>query len=68
MNPANSHIQLFMPWREEVNRLLLRDYFIDLDMAGIEDKYLFVHYEMNQMPVDFVEWFAAKYDLYDFKR
>ena len=56
-----------MPWREEINRLLLRDYFIDLDIAGIEDKYLRVHYEMNQLPTEFVEWFADKYDLHDFK-
>ena len=56
-----------MPWREEVNRLLLRDYYIDLCMAGIEDEYLLVHYDMNQVPADFVEWFAIKYDLHDFK-
>jgi hypothetical protein len=67
MNPANSHFQSFMPWREEINRLLLRDYFINLGMAGIEDEYLREHYKMNQMPADFVEWFAAKYDLHDFK-
>lgn len=64
MNPANSHFQPFLPWREEVNRLL---YFIDLNMAGIEDRYLLDHYEMKQMPADFVEWFAAKHDLFDFK-
>ena len=67
MNPANSHFQSFMPWREEINRLLLRDYFIDLGTAGIEDEYLREHYEMNQMPADFVEWFAIKFDLHDFK-
>ena len=57
----------FVPWREEVNRLLMHKYFIDLDMAGIADEYLLDHYEMNQMPADFVEWFAVKYDLHDFK-
>lgn len=67
MEPANSHSNSFMPWREEINRLLLREYFIDLDMAGIDDEYLLVHYGMNQVPADFVEWFAIKYDLYDFK-
>ena len=41
-----------MPWREEVNRLLLRDYYVDLGMAGIDDEYLRVHYGMNQMPAD----------------
>ena len=67
MDPANSPSNTFMPWREEVNRLLLRDYYIDLCMAGIEDEYLLVHYDMNQVPADFVEWFAIKYDLHDFK-
>ena len=67
MDPANSHFQNFMPWREEINRLLLLDYFIDLGTAGIEDEYLREHYEMNQMSADFVEWFAIKFDLHDFK-
>jgi hypothetical protein len=67
METANSHFPRFMPWREEIDRLLLREYFIDLGMAGITDEYLLDHFEMNQTPADFVEWFATKYDLYDFK-
>ena len=67
MESANSLFHSFMPWRAEVNQLLLRNYFVDLNMAGIDDGYLLVHYEMSQMPADFVEWFAVKYDLYDFK-
>lgn len=67
MKSPNFNFPSFMPWREEINRLLLRDYFIDIDMAGISDEYLVDHYEINQMPADFVEWFAVKYDLYDFK-
>jgi hypothetical protein len=67
MEPANSLNHDFLPWREEVNRLLLRDYFIDLDMAGIDDQYLISHHEVNQLPADFVEWFAIKFDLHDFK-
>jgi|GEM_PF-5471810 len=67
MEPTNSPTNSFLPWREEVNRLLLRDYFVDLGMAGIDDEYLRVHYDINQMPADFIEWFATKYDLYDFK-
>jgi len=67
MEPTNSPNNSFMPWREEVNRLLLRDYYVDLCMAGIDDDYLRVHYDMNQMPADFIGWFANKYDLYDFK-
>ena len=57
----------FMPWREEVDRLLLRNYFVDLKTAGIDDQFLFVHYEMDQIPSEFVEWFATKYDLIDFR-
>ena len=67
MEPTNSPSNSFMPWREEANRLLLSKYFIDFGMAGIENEYLLVHYQMNQTPADFVEWFAVKYDLYDFK-
>ena len=67
MEPTNSPGNSFMPWREEINLLLLRDYYIDLGMAGIDDEYLIVHYDMNQVPPDFVEWFAIKYDLHDFK-
>lgn len=57
----------FKSWREEVNRLLLRGYFIDLKTAGIDDQFLAVHHEMDQIPSEFVEWFATKYDLIDFK-
>ena len=67
MKSPSFNFSSFVPWREEINRLLYRYYFIDLGMAGITDEYLIDHYEMNQMPSDFVEWFAAKYDLHDFK-
>jgi hypothetical protein len=37
-------------------------------MAGIDDQFLLDHYAMDQLPSEFVEWFAAKYDLYDFRQ
>ena len=67
MKPTNFPSNGFTPWREEVNRLLLRDYYVDLGMAGIEDEFLQVHFNMKQEPADFIEWFAIKYDLHDFK-
>jgi hypothetical protein len=67
MESVNSSIDKFMPWREEVNRILLRDYFIDLDMAGIDDEFLLGHCNLDQKPFEFVEWFAVKYDLHDFR-
>lgn len=68
MKSVNCQFPSFTPWREEANRLLLRDWFVDLEMAGIEDQFLLDHYAMDQLPLEFVEWFAAKYDLYDFRQ
>jgi hypothetical protein len=67
MNSVNGLYPNFAPWREEADRLLFRDWFVNLQMAGIDDQLLQVHYGMDQSPSEFVDWFAAKYDLHDFR-
>ena len=53
----------FQDWRTAVDDRLLDVYLISLDDAGIGDDDLAPHWESNQPPYEFVEWFALKYDL-----
>ena len=53
----------FAKWRRAVNRRLKDVYVITINDAGIDDERLFSHWQMKQLPYEFVEWFAIKYDL-----
>lgn len=59
----NSGTVDYLEWKSEVNVVLENVYSIDTDMAGIDDDYLIVHFEMKQSPSEFVKWFGEKYDL-----
>lgn len=50
-------------WLAEVDRLMKRDWFIDSHDAGFSDGELLRYWRYGESPSDFVEWFAAKYDL-----
>jgi hypothetical protein len=50
-------------WRSAVDRRLLEIYCITIEDAGFEEEYLIKHWQSNEMPFDFVEWFGNKYDL-----
>lgn len=50
-------------WKKLVGELLLREYAITLNDAGLDDDELERHYNSQRDPADFVRWFATKYDL-----
>jgi hypothetical protein len=60
---SNSEPIDFSKWKSEVDTVLKRVYSINIEQAGIDDDFLSVHFEMKQFPVEFVKWFAEKYDL-----
>lgn len=56
----------FTAWRQEAGAALTRRWMIGLDDAGIGDEELLRHFHDDVPAVEFAEWFARKYDLYDF--
>ncbi|MFZ5670388.1 MAG: hypothetical protein ACOY4K_12915 [Pseudomonadota bacterium] len=52
-----------LQWRSRVDALLKRDYCIDLADAGASDADVERYFRYGESPVEFVEWFAEKYDL-----
>ena len=58
----------FLEWRSEVDALLRKDWVTDIQDAGIENSRLYLCYDRDkESPAEFVERFAVKYDLYDFR-
>jgi len=56
-------IKQFSMWKREVDRLMLSEYAITIDEAGIDDAALQRHWETWKHAKEFVEWFGIKYDL-----
>jgi hypothetical protein len=55
-------------WVEAVNRLMLRDWCIDLSDAGFSGEELDRYWRDGEEPATFVRWFAEKHDLIRFER
>lgn len=55
-------------WLAEVDRLMKRDWCIDIADAGISAGDLARYWQNGAEPFEFVEWFAEKYDLIRFER
>jgi hypothetical protein len=53
----------YRDWREAVDRRLHQIYCITIEDAGIDEEYLIDHWQSNEAPLDFVEWFGNKFDL-----
>jgi hypothetical protein len=53
----------YRDWRDAVDKRLHQIYCITIEDAGFDEKYLIGHWQSNEAPFDFVEWFANKYDL-----
>jgi hypothetical protein len=53
----------FDNWREQVDRIFLKEYGIDLEDAGADDESLIKAFDDDETPKEFVEWFGNKYDL-----
>ncbi len=54
-------------WKKRVDYILKRRYNLTIELAGLSDRQIADYYQPDFTPSDFVEWFAEKYDLYDFK-
>jgi hypothetical protein len=52
-----------MRWITAVNDLMLQDYAIDLEDAGLSDQQIHEHFASALSPREFVNWFGSKYDL-----
>ncbi len=50
-------------WRDAVDMRLLQIYCITIADAGFDEDYLIGHWQSNEGPIEFVEWFGKKYDL-----
>ena len=50
-------------WRDAVYQRLLQIYCITIEDAGFDEEYLINHWQSNEAPFDFVEWFGNKHDL-----
>jgi hypothetical protein len=53
----------YRDWRDAVDRRLLQIYCITIEDAGFDEGYLIDHWQSNEAPLEFVEWYGNKYDL-----
>jgi hypothetical protein len=53
----------FSDWRKAVNQRLKGVYAISLRDVGMDDSYLKPHWQMQQSPNEFVEWYANRANL-----
>ena len=50
-------------WAQRVDKLMVYDYCLSIDEAGISKTDLRNYFGLNLDPHEFVQWFATKYDL-----
>jgi hypothetical protein len=50
-------------WRAAVDQRLSEIYCITIEDAGFDENRLTAHWQSNEPPSGFVEWFRNKYDL-----
>lgn len=53
----------FNRWRDEVDKLLISQFAISIDDAGIDNPELAKAHSQYLSPEEYVRWFADKYDL-----
>lgn len=54
-------------WLAEVDRVMKRDWYLDSNGAGWSRDDVLRYWSYGDRPEEFVEWFAEKYDLIDFR-
>jgi hypothetical protein len=52
----------YRDWRIAVDQRLYEIYCLTIEDAGFDEEYLATHWQSNEQPADFVEWFGDKYD------
>lgn len=53
----------YISWKRTVDRILMNNYVISIEDAGLDDQLLMAHWSRKEDPEEFVEWFGVKYDL-----
>ncbi len=54
----------YRDWRKAINERLSEIYCITAEDAGFVEEYLVSqHWQSNEKPLEFVEWFGNKFDL-----
>jgi hypothetical protein len=53
----------YRDWRDTVDKRLHQIYCITIADAGVDEDYLVDHWQSNEAPFEFVQWFGNKYDL-----
>jgi hypothetical protein len=53
----------YRDWRNAVDQRLLQTYCITIEDAGFDEGYLVDHWQSNEPPLEFVEWYGNKYYL-----
>ena len=53
----------YRDWRAAVDRCLREVYCITIGDAGCDEDYLVNHWQSNETPAEFVDWYGNKYDL-----
>jgi hypothetical protein len=53
----------YRDWHDAVDKRLYQIYCITIEDASFDEEYLIDHWQSNEAPFDFVEWFGNKYDL-----
>lgn len=53
----------YSDWHSAVDEHLSTIYCITIEDAGFDEEYLIRHWESGEAALEFVEWYASKYDL-----
>jgi hypothetical protein len=53
----------YRDWCAAVDLRLSQIYCITIEDAGFDEEYLINHWQSNETPFEFAEWYGNKYDL-----
>jgi hypothetical protein len=60
---ASTLSKSYRDWRDTVDVRLHQIYCITIEDAGFDEEYLINHWQSDETPFEFVEWYGHKYDL-----
>ena len=53
----------YREWLETVEKRFLEIYCITISDTGLGEEFFIDHWQSNEAPAEFVEWFGSKHDL-----
>jgi hypothetical protein len=60
---ARTRREPYGEWCNSVDNRLREIYCITIEDAGLDEDYLMKHWQSDETPLEFVEWYGEKYDL-----